>query len=129
MGVSKAVTRGVRVEVESFFVPENSVPAERRYFFAYHVTIVNEGRVPVQLVSRRWIISDADGNREIVEGDGVVGEQPMLSPGEGFQYTSFCPLPTEAGTMQGGFRMIDAEGREFEAEVAVFGLNVPGSMN
>ncbi len=83
----------------------------------------------MQLVSRRWIITDADGHEEIVEGEGVVGEQPLLAPGEGFQYTSFCPLTTPAGSMQGSYRMIDAKGREFDAEVAVFSLNVPGSMN
>lgn len=129
MGGSETITRGVRVEVESFYVPENSSPGEDHFFFAYQVTIVNEGRMPVQLVSRRWLISDANGNQQIVEGEGVVGEQPLLSPGEGFQYTSFCPLPTRAGTMQGSYRMIDSEGHEFEAEIAVFSLNVPGSMN
>ncbi len=129
MGSSNAVTRGLRVEVESFFVAENSSPAEDHYFFAYHVTIVNEGELPVQLVSRRWVITDSDGQEEIVEGEGVVGEQPMLAPGEGFQYTSFCPLSTPAGTMQGSYRFIDSEGREFDAEIAVFSLTVPGSMN
>jgi len=129
MGSSEAVTRGVRVEVESFYVPDNSIPVESHYFFAYQVTVQNEGDLSVQLVSRRWLITDANGNEQVVEGEGVVGEQPMLKPGEGFQYTSFCPLPTPAGSMRGSYRMIDSEGREFDAEVAVFSLNVPGSMN
>ncbi|MBC8368160.1 Co2+/Mg2+ efflux protein ApaG [bacterium] len=129
MGAFKAVTRGLSVEVESFYVAENSTPSEEHYFFAYHVTIVNEGETPVQLVSRRWVITDANGHEEIVEGEGVVGEQPMLAPGEGFQYTSFCPLSTPAGTMSGTYRMIDSKGQEFDAEIPVFSLNVPGSLN
>ncbi len=129
MAAVKAVTRGLSVEVESFYVAENSSPAEDQYFFAYHVTLVNEGDAPVQLVSRRWVITDADGNEEVVEGEGVVGEQPMLAPGEGFQYTSFCPLSTPAGTMSGHYRMIDSKGREFDAEIPIFSLSVPGSMN
>jgi len=129
MGASKCVTRGLSIRVESVYVPENSAPSEDRYFFAYQVTLRNQSDIAVQLLSRRWIITDADGGEQVVEGEGVVGEQPLLQPGEGFQYTSFCPLATPAGSMRGSYRMIDAEGREFDAEIAVFGLNVPGSMN
>ena len=91
--MSDTTTRGVRVQVQSAYVPERSSPRESHYFFAYRVRISNVGEETVQLVSRHWVITDGDGHVEHVQGPGVVGEQPVLEPGESFEYTSFCPLP------------------------------------
>src|SRR5512145_889071 len=104
--MSFAVTDGIRVQVQSEFLPERSEPQARRWFFAYTVTIRNEGDAPAQLLSRHWIIRDADGNREEVIGDGVVGHQPRLEPGEAFRYQSFCILKTAHGSMHGTYRMV-----------------------
>lgn len=127
--MSDATTRGIRVRVESSYVEERSAPAERHYFFAYHVRIENVGAEAAQLLSRRWVITDSDGNVEVVEGPGVVGEQPLLAPGEAFEYTSFCPLPTAVGTMQGTYQMVSAAGELFAAEIAPFTLAVPHAVN
>ena len=127
--MSEAVTRGVRVEVESEYISERSEPRERYFFFAYHVRITNAGEENVQLLSREWIITDGDGNTERVEGPGVVGEQPLLAPGEAFEYTSFCPLRTSVGSMHGAYFMRTAEGEMFRAEIAPFTLAVPGGVN
>ena len=124
--MSDTTTRGVRVEVESTFVPERSSPQENHYFFAYRVRISNVGEETVHLVSREWIITDADGNVEQVNGPGVVGEQPVLEPGEAFEYTSFCPLPTQIGSMHGSYQMVRDDGTEFDAEIAPFVLVVEG---
>ena len=118
--VSDAITEGIRIKVKCSYLEGQSVPSAGRFAFAYTVMISNEGEQPAQLISRHWVITDADGNEEVVEGEGVVGEQPMLAPGEGFQYTSFCPLSTPAGTMSGHYRMIDSKGREFDAEIPIF---------
>jgi ApaG protein len=127
--MSTAITRGIRVEVESFYIPERSEPGERYFFFAYRVRIANDGKETAKLISREWIITDGDGNEEIVRGDGVVGEQPLLHPGEAFEYTSFCPLPTEVGAMQGCYFMRSEAGETFRAEIAPFTLAVPGVLN
>ncbi|HEY7862193.1 MAG TPA: Co2+/Mg2+ efflux protein ApaG [Thermoanaerobaculia bacterium] len=127
--MSEAVTRGIRVEVESVFVEERSDPASSRWFFAYRVRISNEGSATAQLLSREWIITDAEGDVERVTGPGVVGEQPVLAPGESFEYTSFCPLGTAFGTMHGTYRMRLEDGGEFDAEIAPFELAAPGSVN
>jgi ApaG protein len=127
--MSEAITRGVRVHVASHYVPERSSPEQGQYFFAYHVTIQNEGQVGVQLLSRHWIITDGLGRQQEVRGPGVVGEQPRLAPGEGFEYTSACPLPTEIGSMQGGYEMVDEAGERFEARIAPFTLAVPSALN
>jgi ApaG protein len=129
MTKSEAVTRGVRVEVESVFVPERSNPAEKEWFFAYRVKITNQGSEPVQLISRRWIITDAGGEVQQVEGPGVVGHQPMLGTDECFEYTSFCPLHTSFGTMHGTYQMVSDNGGEFDAEIAPFALGMPHSIN
>jgi ApaG protein len=126
---SEACTRGVRVEVESFYVPERSSPENDQWFFGYRIRITNEGDERVQLVSRHWTITDASGNVEQVRGPGVVGEQPSLDPGDGFEYTSACPLPTSFGTMHGSYRMVTAAGEEFDAEIAPFPLGEPNSIN
>lgn len=125
--MSDTTTRGIRIEVVSEYLPQRS--DGQTWFFAYHVRISNVGELTAQLLSREWIITDADGHAEHVQGPGVVGEFPMLSPGEDFEYTSFCPLPTSMGTMHGSYTMRDENGEEFEAEIAPFTLAVPGVVN
>ena len=124
--MSNAVTRGVRVRVRSQYVPEQSDPSEPRWFFAYEVRIENLGDEPVQLLSRHWVITDANGRVEHVRGPGVVGEQPRLGPGQGFRYTSACPLPTPVGTMHGSYEMQTESGERFDAAISPFRLAVDG---
>lgn len=120
--MSITVTNDIRIEVESEYIPERSDPERGEYFFAYHVQITNEGDETVQLMSRRWVITDAEGKTEVVDGSGVVGEQPVLEPGESFEYSSFCPLPTEMGTMHGTYQMVTRGGESFDATIAPFTL-------
>jgi len=127
--MSDATTRGVRVQVRSAYIPERSAPQQGHYFFAYFVRISNVGSETVQLVTRKWVITDADGNVERVHGPGVVGEQPVLEPGESFEYSSFCPLPTPIGSMQGTYQMVAASGEKFDAVIAPFSLAVPTAIN
>ncbi len=127
--MSNTLTRGVRVQVRSSYVPERSSPPDGQYFFTYRVRISNEGSETVQLVSREWIITDAEGAVEKVRGPGVVGEQPVLGPGESFEYTSFCPLKTRIGSMHGSYRMVTADGESFDAVIAPFSLAVPTALN
>jgi ApaG protein len=127
--MSDTTTRGIRIQVESIYVEERSDPQESYFFFAYHVVISNVGSETAQLMSREWIITDSDGNVERVEGDGVVGEQPILEPGQVFEYTSFCPLRTSMGSMQGSYLMRPVGGEPFRAEIAAFTLAVPGVVN
>ena len=122
---SEARTRGIRVRVESRFDPVRSRPEKGQWFFLYSVTITNESPETVQLVSRHWIITDGTGAIEEVRGEGVVGEQPVLGPGESFRYTSGCPLETHLGTMHGSYRMTTRDGEAFEAEIAPFTLSEP----
>ncbi|MBX7058198.1 MAG: Co2+/Mg2+ efflux protein ApaG [Leptospirales bacterium] len=127
--MSEAVTQGVRIRVNSEFVPERSNPMQPLYFFAYHVTISNEGAQAVQLLNRHWKIRDAFRRIEEVRGPGVVGRQPRLSPGESFEYTSYCPLPTEFGSMEGSYEMAYDDGASFEARIAPFQLVAPQAVN
>jgi len=127
--MSDTTTRGIRIEVESVYVEERSEPRENYFFFAYRVRISNVGSETAQLMSREWIITDSDGNTERVEGPGVVGEQPLLAPGEAFEYTSFCPLRTSVGSMHGAYFMRTAAGEMFRAEIEPFTLAVPGGVN
>ena len=127
--MSDTTTRGVRVNVRSAYVPERSAPQRSHYFFAYFVRITNLGKETVQLVTREWVITDAEGNVERVHGPGVVGEQPVLEPGESFEYSSFCPLPTPIGSMQGAYQMVSASGESFHAVIAPFSLAVPTAIN
>ena len=129
MATSEAVTDGIRVRVNSRYVPEHSDPDRGGWLFAYTVNIANEGQETVQLLSRRWIITDADGNVEEVEGPGVVGAQPVLEPGESFEYTSACPLRTAFGTMHGSYVMVRKGGERFDAEIAAFSLSTPYAVN
>jgi len=127
--MSEAVTRGVRITVESEFLPERSDPQNGEFFFVYHVTIENHGNHPVKLLSRHWIITNAMGKEQEVRGPGVVGKQPRLRPGESFEYTSACPLSTQIGTMHGTYQMITDGGETFDAEIAPFTLAIPGALN
>ena len=122
---SEAVTRGVRVNVTARYAPERSAPARGEWFFLYTIEITNEGAETVQLVSRHWTIKDSDSNTKDVRGLGVVGKQPVLQPGESFEYTSGCPLSTAFGTMEGTYQMVTTDGDEFNVEVAPFTLSEP----
>jgi len=126
---SSAETNGVLVEVQSVYLEDQSQPANRRFVFAYQITITNNGSEVVQLETRHWIITDGLGDVEEVKGPGVVGEQPVLSPGESFRYTSGAVLPTERGTMHGTYQMHRADGAQFDAEIAQFLLERPYSLN
>ena len=123
-----AITEGVRVTVESRFLQEHSAADEDRYAFAYFITIANEGSTRVQLKRRHWIITDGNGKVEEMEGPGVVGEQPVLAPGESHRYTSGSVLATPVGTMEGTYEMHEADGRIFQAEIPRFSLQMPGVM-
>jgi len=127
--MSDVTTRGIRVEVRSEFLPDRSSPRDRSYLFQYHVRVSNVGTDVAQLVSREWIITNADGEVERVTGPGVVGEQPVLPPGGTFEYTSFCPLKTAVGSMQGCYQMVTADGERFDAAIAPFTLAVPNALN
>jgi ApaG protein len=129
VSISEATTRGIRIHVESRYIPERSEPDQSQWFFAYHVTISNEGTETAQLVSRHWIITDANGHVEEVKGPGVIGKQPLLQPGDSFEYTSFCPLPTSFGTMHGTYQMVTNGGARFDAEIAPFSLAEPHAIN
>ena len=122
---SDAVTNHVRVEVESQYAPEHSQPFQNHWFFYYTVRITNEGEETVQLLSRHWIVTDASGRVEEVRGPGVVGEQPVLAPGESFQYTSGSALKTSTGVMRGTYQMVTEGGEHFDVEIAPFALHEP----
>lgn len=129
--IEKATTHGVQVEVESRFVPEQSDIAQKRYFFAYLIRITNTSDTEVQLLNRQWKITDGLGRVEIVEGPGVIGQQPWIEPGDSFEYESFCPLSTPTGTMSGHYEMVWAaqSSETFLAEIPQFFLVEPGSFH
>ena len=127
--MSNALTHGIRVTVSSAYIPAQSAPKARRYVFSYTVRISNEGTETAQLKSRHWIITDGNGKIEQVRGPGVVGEQPMLRPGEHFEYTSGCVLETPRGSMEGTYQMVRSDGSEFDAAIAAFALMLPYSLN
>jgi ApaG protein len=126
---SEAVTGGIRVRVEPRFDPARSRPQEGRWFFIYTVTIRNESTETVQLLGRHWIITDGTGHVEEVRGAGVVGEQPVLSPGQDYRYSSGCPLMTAVGAMEGSYSMVTGKGVEFDARIAPFTLCEPGTLH
>jgi len=121
-----AETEGVIVRVRPSYLAGQSDPDEGRWVWAYQVEIENRGPQPVKLMARRWTITDANGRVETVKGPGVVGEQPLIAPGDSYSYASGCPLPTPSGLMEGAYKMTDALGREFEAAIPAFSLDVPG---
>jgi len=127
--MSDAVTNSVRVEVMSRHSPENSRPQQGEWVFQYTVRITNQGSETVQLLSRHWIITDASEHIEEVEGPGVVGEQPVLAPGESFKYSSWCPLKTPIGKMQGTYQMASPGGAHFDIEIAPFALRATYTVN
>lgn len=121
----QAETRGITVRVSASYLPEQSEPDRGRWFWAYHIRIENESPVTVQLLTRHWIITDGRGNQHSVEGEGVVGEQPMIPPGGSFDYVSGCPLDTPTGNMQGSYQMIGEDGSTFDAAIPKFALLAP----
>ena len=126
---SEALTDGIRVQVRARFSPDHSHPAESRWFFLYTIRISNEGETAAQLLNRHWIIIDGTGHIEEVRGEGVIGQQPSLEPGQSFEYTSGCPLGTPFGSMSGTYEMQRADGLAFEAEVALFELVQPTAIH
>ena len=125
----QAMQYNITIEVETTYVREQSLPEQNRFLFAYTITITNTGSIPVQLLSRHWIITDANNKVQEVRGDGVVGEQPHLTPGESFRYTSAAMLETPVGCMQGEYQMIADDGVEFEAEIPAFNLSTPHTIH
>jgi len=119
----------IDVQVETAYVSEHSEPDEDRFVFAYTITLVNRGSVTAQLISRHWFITDADNRTEEVEGEGVVGEQPVLKPGEGFRYTSGAVIETPVGTMHGTYQMVAEDGRAFDATIPRFILSAPRTLH
>jgi len=115
----------ISVSVDTSYLESQSDSEDDRYVFAYTVTIQNHGTIPAKLMTRHWIITDANGKTQEVKGQGVVGEQPHLKPGEGFQYTSGTMLETPVGTMHGSYQMVTDEGVEFEADIDLFTLSAP----
>ena len=119
----------ITVDVDTRYLEDQSDPNERRYVFAYTITIRNRGAVPAKLLTRHWVITDANGKVQEVVGDGVVGEQPHLQPGEGFRYSSGAILETPVGAMQGKYRMVADDGEQFDAPIAPFRLAMPGVLH
>lgn len=127
--LSDAVTHDVRVEVMSQYSAEHSRPLDGEWVFQYTVRITNQGTDTVQLISRHWIITDSTDRQKEVKGEGVVGQQPVLAPGESYKYSSWCPLETSVGTMQGTYQMVRANGEKFDIDIAPFGLNARHTVN
>jgi len=119
----------IDVQVETNYMETQSQPEEKRYVFSYTVTIRNEGKISARLMNRHWIITDANGKVHEVRGEGVVGEQPHLKPGETFRYTSGTVLDTPVGSMQGSYDMVDSQGNHFDASIPAFSLARPGSLH
>lgn len=118
-----------RVEVETSYIPDQSAPEQSRYVFSYTITISNHGSVPAKLLSRHWIITDANGKVDEVRGEGVVGEQPHLKPGDGFRYTSGTVITTPVGSMQGSYHLIADDGSEFDTPIPAFSLSIPHALH
>jgi len=127
--MAEAKKHEIRVEVATSFLPEQSDPEADRYVFSYAITITNVGTVAAQLISRHWLITDADGKVQEVRGLGVVGNQPLLQPGEKFQYASGCALSTPVGTMKGSYQMVAEDGTQFDAPIADFLLSMPRTLH
>ena len=127
--MSSALTRGILVTVRTEYMADRSSVSSKQYAFAYTVNIANQGTVTTQLKSRHWIIADAFGTIQEVRGEGVVGAQPVLRPGEEFEYTSWCVIATPSGSMRGTYQMITSEGDRFDAQIAPFTLSPPQLLN
>ncbi len=126
---AESQTPKIQVDVETAYLEEQSDPRDKRFVFSYTITIRNEGPIPARLLTRHWIITDANGNTKETRGDGVVGEQPYLKPGQGFRYSSGAVIETPVGTMQGSYQMQDDDGRRFDAPIAPFRLAMPGVLH
>jgi ApaG protein len=124
----KATTHDIDVIVEPFYLEEQSDPAEGHYVWGYRITIANESEQTIQLRARYWKITDGNGHVEEVRGPGVVGEQPILDPGDSFQYTSGCPLKTTSGVMVGRYTMQTADGKRLDIEIPAFSLDIPDQL-
>ncbi len=123
-----ATSHGITVRVEPSFLEGQSAPSQNRWFWSYHIRIENNGEGQVQLLTRHWKITDGRGNFSHVDGDGVVGEQPVLKPGESHDYVSGCPLPTPSGMMEGHYRFMGSDGISFLAEIPCFHLLAPATI-
>ena len=119
----------IAVDVETSYLEEQSAPDMNRYVFAYTITIRNEGNLPAKLLTRHWIINDANGNVQEVHGEGVVGEQPYLKPGDSFQYTSGTVIETPVGSMEGSYQMLSEDGTPFDADIPAFTLSLPHKLH
>ncbi|MDH3840839.1 MAG: Co2+/Mg2+ efflux protein ApaG [Chromatiales bacterium] len=129
MNDSKELGYDVDVAVKTQFIQNQSDPDSRRFVFAYTITITNSGEVPAKLLTRHWIITDADGRKQEVRGEGVVGEHPHLKPGESFRYTSGAAIETPVGSMEGSYQMLADDGHRFDAPISPFTLAVPGTLH
>ncbi len=125
----EAARHRIRVDVSASYVGEQSKPDESHYVFSYTITIRNEGKIPARLLTRHWVITDANGKVKEVRGEGVVGEQPYLLPGQGFRYSSGAVLETPVGAMQGSYQMLGDDGAQFDAHIAPFTLAIPGLLH
>lgn len=123
------ISHDIDIQVETAYVADQSEPDQQRYVFAYTITITNAGAIPAKLLSRHWIITDANSKVQEVEGEGVVGEQPHLQPGESFSYTSAAMLETPVGCMQGSYQMMTDNGESFDAPIPVFNLSTPNILH
>ena len=127
--MSDTTTNGIRVQVTTKYLADRSSPKEGEYLFAYFIRISNVGTETAQLISRHWVITNADGDEEEVRGEGVVGAQPVLPPGTSYDYNSFCRLKTAVGTMHGEYTLVTPSGDTFEANISPFTLATPNSLN
>ena len=127
--VNPQAVHDTRVEVETRYIPDQSAPQQNRYVFSYTVTIRNHGSLPAKLMSRHWVITDANGKVEEVRGEGVVGEQPYLKPGDGFRYSSGTVIATPVGSMQGSYHLIADDGSEFDTPIPAFSLSMPNALH
>ena len=129
LSMRKRSTNDIKITIETNYIPEQSLPDQSRYVFAYTITIANIGTAPARLLRRHWIITDANNKVQEVHGDGVVGQQPHLLPGEIYQYTSGAILETPIGCMQGNYDMLADDGAEFEATIPLFSLTMPRALH
>ena len=127
--MAKSPNQQIKVAVTSEYLPAHSDPTQQLWFFAYHVTIENLGTERVQLLSRHWIVTNANGHKEHIRGPGVVGNQPLIQPGQRYEYSSGCPLNTSMGSMQGTYQMVDSAGHQFDAAIEAFVLVDPLDLN
>jgi len=128
-GMNDRSSYTIDVQVEPRFVPDQSRPGDNRYVFAYTITLHNAGDVPARLLSRHWVITDANGKVEEVTGEGVVGEQPWMRPGDRYEYTSGAVLETSVGVMEGSYQMLADDGTHFEAQIPAFTLSIPRTLH